>query len=611
MLQYPTNVYPQNIAIADIEHPWLYFTFNGDILTSVWTNFYDYNSGEIAGTGRHYIAPRYPMRYNGEEYLMPTVGAGRLQQGKDYMYQMMFTQSSVDGSENIYDMPIVRGTVLSVSETTVLISSGINNIYEWNVFEDICSPSTIHEWVYAGAIIKVGNESHFIQSYNRRTGELIIDSAFSSDISGNNYTILCNYLVTPMYYFMYRSSPSLTLTSEIIRTQAIEPYQITPPAISTEGVYTPPEDGDMIKYYTMKLWCRTQDDADSYTIEETPKIYSQKVDYRFFNSFVDHILEGRTEPEIDVIYGVSCSGVTQNGLEFNTSSNELTIMGDEEYVLLDSVSAKCIDEHSPDYIGAEQHINQSVGIKITYISSINLPDEAPRFNDLTMDIYRKDLETDKTTHLFYKKTYGVEYDIIDWTVPNKGRFEYIVLPRNRQTGVPYLASRKTVQIESNFMGYSITALEENTVISDALFNAKKQYKKGQSWIFHGEIQDTTVTQNFNRTVQAGTGRYPTTSSGDNNYLSGTLTADIGYINCADKEYKDTIDMVNAWRGFISQDKTYILKTQKGDVLMVNIVGTPTVTYQEDVPNVPATVSFDWVECDSVDNYIFTDYGIQQ
>ena len=601
MLQYPTNVYPQSIAVTDIEgssNHWMNFIFNGDILTSVWHKFYDYNSGEIALTFNFNIGFRHPIAYNGEKYSTGIYGGqGDLQRGKDYMYQMMLTQSSVDGSENIYDMPIVRGTVLSASGTTVLISKGINNIYEWNVLSnDVCVPSISHEWVYAGAIIKVGNESHFIQSYNRRTGELIIDSAFSFDISGNNYTILCNYLITPMYYFMYRSSPTLTLTSDIIPSWTIS-YISTSPAIRVEGVYTPPEDGDMIKYYTIKLWHRLQDDTDIHLIEETPKIYSQNIDYKFFNDFVDHVLEEGAEPQIDMVYGITCTGVTQNGLTFSENADEFTITGNTEDVLIDDIFAECIDEHSPDYIGDERHINQSV--VITY-GSIHTSDTS-----VVIDIYRKDLETGTTTHLYHIMKFG-ENTCVDWTVPNKGKFEYVILPRDKDTGVPYLASRKAVQVETNFIGYSIIALEESDIINDVLFNAKKQYTKGQSWIFHGEIQDSSITQNFNRTVQAGAGRYPTMSSGDNNYLSGTLTADIGYVSCAEKEYKDTIDMVNAWRKFISQDKIYMLKTQKGDVLMVNIVGTPTVTYQENMPNVPATISFDWVECDSIDNYIFTE-----
>lgn len=630
MLQYPTNVYPQDTAIAAAVSPRMYFTFNGDILTTVWSRFYDYNSGELVADVPSGATPRTPQAYNGERILTPVPSQRQgeeypLQQGNDYMYQMMLTQSTVDGSDNIYDMPIVRGEVESVSGTEIMIEDRITNIYEWNVYQNVCSPSIIQNTVYAGAIIKIGNESHFIQSYNRMTGKLIVDSAFSSDITGKTYIILCNYLITPMYYFMYRNSPTLTLTSEIVPTGTAyytDPY---PPNIISEGAYTPPVDGDMIKYYIMRLYWRTSDNRMSGVVEESDKIYSQKINYKFFNDFIDHAIETSVVHSIttDIIYHVGCVGKTQNGLSFGATASDFTITGDRELNLIESVSAKCVDEHAPEYIyhwvipetsqqgiyrrRIEQHINQSVVIEAHLINT----ETARWIQDVTLDVYRKDLETGDVKHLpsvelrisSHTASHNTIY-VTDWSVPNRGSFEYILLPRNINTGIPYLSSRKTVQVDTNFIGYTITALQEDSQLDavTALYNAKKQYKKGQTWAFHGEIQDSNLIQNLNRTVQSGAGVYATMSSGDNNYLSGTLSVDMGYINCSDGHYKDTIDMVNALREFISKHEIYVLKTQKGDVLMVNIVGTPSVAYMENTPNVPSSISVDWVECDNIDNY---------
>ena len=135
MLQYPTNVYPQDIAMASAQHPTMKFTFNGDILTSVWSKFYDYNSGELVYSNSAARNTKTPIAYNGEEYPVPPPYS--LQVGNDYMYQMMLTQSSVDGSEDIYDMPIVRGEVESASGTEIMIEDKITNIYEWNVYQNV------------------------------------------------------------------------------------------------------------------------------------------------------------------------------------------------------------------------------------------------------------------------------------------------------------------------------------------------------------------------------------------------------------------------------------------------------------------------------------------
>jgi hypothetical protein len=45
----------------------------------------------------------------------------------------------------------------------------------------------------------------------------------------------------------------------------------------------------------------------------------------------------------------------------------------------------------------------------------------------------------------------------------------------------------------------------------------------------------------------------------------------------------------------------MLKTQKGDVLVVGVVDNPTTTYSESIKEIPTTFSFSWVElCDISD-----------
>lgn len=584
MLQYPTHIYPQNVAIDADESNDLRCVFNGDILTSVWYKAYDYYTGSLVSSNHRKSGTRAALAYNGGSGGIH-LNMSNFTNGSDYVIQLMYTQSTADGSANIYDMPIVRGNVLSSSGTSVMIADGISNLYEWNVSSNVCSPSKIDDVVYAGAIIKVGAESHFIESYNRSTGQLTIDSAFSTNIVGSSYTILANYLVSPQYFFMCRETPTLTVTKRFSPTS----IQI-PPDIIVEGSYSQ-ADGSMIKYYTISLyWIKTG--IISYQLIDTSeKIYSQQIKYRFVNCWVDQGNE-------TITYRAVCDAVTQDG-ETVSSHVDFTITADNEIVVIDDLNLSLANDYEPDYVPSQtvlnwRKIHQAVHIDPHWTESVT--------SDTTVDVYRRDLENGKVIHLF--ATYGGTRPMYDWTVPNKGEFEYVVLARDRSTGVPWVASRQSAQIKTNFIGYSITEL-----IPVDIEDSKQMFARGDCWEFIGEIDDTTITQNLDRTVQAGHNRYTVTSSGESNYLTGTLTADIGHIKCPDGTYKDTIDMVNAWRDFISRSSIYFLKTQKGDTLIVNITDTPTVTYEENSPNVPARISFNWAECESRDNLVLRDTSI--
>ena len=70
---------------------------------------------------------------------------------------------------------------------------------------------------------------------------------------------------------------------------------------------------------------------------------------------------------------------------------------------------------------------------------------------------------------------------------------------------------------------------------------------------------------------------------------------LGHLDCATKEFVDNISMVKAWRRFITQQKPFMLKTQKGDVLIVN-VSNPNTEYDEGQRDILTRLNFDWHEC---------------
>lgn len=593
MLQFPTNIYPQNVAfdpdVADSNNA-LSFVFNGDILTTASFKIYNYATGELQSGSFYAPDNRVAWKYNGEtiKFANGTLGDG-LVSGEDYVIQMMLTQSLPDGSKNIYDMSTVRGEVqedsVSTANTTVYLKEGIMNIYEWQELGGVCTPTYLNEYCAAGAQIQIGTERRFIMSYNRNTGELVVSAAFTQlPQKGDSYIIYTNYLVTPQYFFMCRSTPDATINT------GVGNYGLdTSTAITASSSYSQSQEC-MIKYYTFRLyWYDREVSASSFVwrfLRESHKIYSQKVEWAFLKSLigVDNATADGEPLELgDIWYKVECEIVTQEGMSitetkiFNIEADSTTesFTGD--------LSARITNAHMPDY---KPYGSNSIHQTVVLHWNTNSP---PNYKGT---VYRRDLETNEVKYLgVSQSTY-----YFDYLVPNKGSFEYVLVPRH-QTGEPYINSILTAQINVKMEGYSISALIPYGERTYGIDN----YKIGQCWKFVGEIEDSTITQNINRATHVGLGNYSSVSSTDVNYSSGTLSAMIGAVDCSDRKYKDTIDMVNAWRKFITKNSIFLLKSQKGDVWVVNISDSPNVTYGEDYIDIPTTFSFSWAECCSLDD----------
>ena len=126
-----------------------------------------------------------------------------------------------------------------------------------------------------------------------------------------------------------------------------------------------------------------------------------------------------------------------------------------------------------------------------------------------------------------------------------------------------------------------------------------------------EIEDTDNTQNFNRVTHIGGGRYATVTGTDNNYISSSLTCELGRMNCGKKIFENDMDIMAEWRNFISQNCPYILRNQKGDVWLVRISDGGSIRYGEAGRQIDSTVTFSWVECGSIHDYIIQNEDIDR
>lgn len=611
MLQFPTNVYPQNVAfdptIADTNNR-LSFIFNGDILTTANFKIYDYMTGSLVKASHYATEEGEPWHYNGEEvsFANGTLGNG-LTVGNDYVIQMMLTQCDADGLI-ICDMPVVRGRVQSVTSThEITIEDGINNIYEWETSGGLNVPTYHNGYIAAGMIIQINNAPQFIESYNRETGEIITQGDFTVAPSENDsYTIYSNYLVTPQYYFMCRKTPTLTVDAEIEHrlSNGIDA------AIVGTGEYSQIASNrhrvSMIKNYDFKLYwyddVLTADSNKWILLKESPKVYSQNIYWYFFGSLIGiDNADGVISDLSDTYYKIECNVTIQEGM--TVTSNDIihiepNTSEDFENPVL---TAEIADNLMPDYIKGEDR-KKHQAVYLTYEVS-----DRPLYTNFESWVYRRNLETNEIVFLGIGLEYGSSITFNDYLVPNKGSFEYVVVPREDSTGKPYLSGIAKATINTNMIGYTITSLipkdyVRTMEVKESDFG-RYRYAIGDCWKFVGEVQDTTVSQNTNRVAHVGAGRYTSLSMTDTNYSSGSLSAMIGAVDCTSKQYKDTIDMVRAWREFITKNSVFLLKSQKGDVWVVNVVDTPSTSYSEMENGIPTTFAFDWAECMSVSDII--------
>lgn len=592
MLQFPTNIYPQNVAFdPTIEDTYnrLRFIFNGDILTTANFKIYDYNSGELVSES-HYSKPdRTPWHYNGEEatFRNGTLGDD-LTVGNDYVIQMMLTQSLVDGSENICDMPVVRGKVVSViSGSAIKIEDGIENIYEWEISGGLNVPTYRNNYQATEMVMQIGDESRSIVSYNKATGDIVLDSAFTTTPSaGDGYTIYSNYLVTPQYYFMCRRKPSVAVITEFETMVGTSGVIDSVGTFSQVGVTL--NKRSLIKYYYFTLYWSPQSNPNNWIhIKTSPKIYSQKVNWKFLGSLIG--VNTSQLPNVfdvsTVYYKAECTVVTNDGMFVASSNISSMPPNTSETAFTDvSLTASVLNENMPDYIDYETR-KKHQAVRVDYAATTEI---VPA--DYVGTVYRRNLETNEVVYVGTARSNN-NLTLIDYTVPNKGSFEYVYVPREKANGRPYVNGIAKATINTNMTGYTVTSL----IPYDEKYDTY-MYSIGDCWKFVGEIDDVTITQNINRVAHVGTGNYSSVSMDDVNYASGSLSAMIGAVDCTDKKYKDTVDMVKAWREFITKNSVFMLKSQKGDVWIVNITESPSTTYSEMERDIPTTFQFNWAEC---------------
>lgn len=617
MLQYPINVYPDKVALDSTKSTYdrnVHFTFKGDILSSVFWRVFEYNTQKISNTGGNprsgivYTSTLSPLAHNNEEV---TLGQNILAglQKKRYLLQMMFTQTrnDIDRTQliNVCDRFVSRGKVVAdcaEDSTYIKIEDRINVIYEWNNVNGIYScirknidvgQSTIRHRM-TDIVMKIEDETYHIENYNYNTGEIGLTVRTSRAYpAGTPYQLYANYLVCEQYYFEVAGEPEI-----LPYDYEIEPIWVTQDAFGGKfsaffwqgNTDYDTIGGTMLKYYTVNLQKIDGNTGNVYDIFKSDKIYSQNIDWHFMDDYDTQSLNGGNWWGRE--YKITLDCVLQNGMTFSKEFTDVGLQRDIERIIM--------GENSP--------ILSNVDNSVTLTLSESAPAEVEyRIYRIQADgLHNKNTQQGKTSQSYANAPYKVLIadshvaNIKDALVSSKGKFKYMVVPYLATTGSTTIYQAYiTNDVETNFYGYTITAL--NDTGKDAC--NKPLYLIGDTWKFMAEINDTDNIQNLNRVSHVGYGKYASVTSTDNDYMSGSLTASLGNMNCTSKTFEDDIEVVRAWRKFISQNCLFCLRSQKGDVWLVKIIDNGSTKYTENNSKLPVDFTFSWVECGSIDSIL--------
>ena len=593
MLQSPTNIYPDGAtfdpSVRDSNNK-ISFVFNGDFFTGCLYKVYNYDTGSLIMEGVKGNQSHTSLGYNGDiistdDGTFSTLGAG------NYVMQLQLFQYDASGTNPLYDMFILRGVVQKNYLTTddhIDIEDNISNIYEWddNSYDGKRRPSQVWSTLAGSMVIQIGSEQRQITYYDPVTGSIGLSSAFSASIAaGAKYQIYANYVVSQQYYFKCRTIPTATLTLSIVNNDPTLHHHVI-------GTYAQSQ-MSLINYYSISLyWSDTNGTNSKWRkIDETDRIYSQQIEYDFWDDFVLRYEYAGGAETYALYYKAIATIVTIDGMTITQESNVVDCGGVIGTGMPTSTTELIVEDLDRADVNWESKWSKQT-IRIVPRYSGTFPSSCGTVRTFC---YREDLQTGETRMV---------NELWDVTVPTKGRFRYYIIPR-QQSGNAILQAVSWADINVNMKGYTITELK----LMDEVYQwgTRLRYKVGDSWKFVGDVQNSTITQNLDRAIHVGYGTYPVQTMTKTNYMSGTVSAMLGYVDCktiyGTRDYEDNINLVKAWRDFITRPSIFMLKSQKGDVWIVNATDNPTVTYDETIKELPTTISFNWTECCNVDDII--------
>ena len=601
------------------------FTFQGDHLSWGQLEYYDVDTDELVtyayfpsdGNWKGY------ERYNGDTVrIADVVLEGFAVSGRNYKWLLRQYQNDLDSGQPLCNIRFASGIIQSLPSgstgTTVGIDKGITklrNPYYYTYPDE----TTL---LVGCAYIEVGHERRMITDYNQNTGIITLASGFSSGTLtvGALYRLYTNYIESGYYDFKVRDIPTITVDNEITNDASL----------SLSGTYSHPNHVNM-ESYRFRIY--SSGDSESYINGQLSDTFGSEVDnqhipigagvssdiigkriiiatstsvqtwpvkngYSAMIQSYDGItgiatlrtpIEGTIEPSL--YYSIPMenetllddSGTIYNyHLDYNSYayfwdkqlSIELETVSKEKQTTVKTI--KTIHQSGDSPIGNPPTVEQLYDLQATIIKF--------SYNPGYINVYRRDSANSPWLHI--GKTSNGEF--IDWSAGNNRTYTY----RFTKEGKAPLDSSS---ISTHFDGWTISSLTPYESFSYQ--KNRTAYTVGETWHFVAGAQPNDVTHNLGIVQHTGTSEFPSTSRANTKYESGTFSMQLLTVECPSNTIRDDIERVDRWRKFINGDNPFLLKSDKGDVWIINIVNTPTRQYDETVLNIWTTVSYEWIQVD--------------
>lgn len=559
--------------------------------------------------------------------------------GHDYMYQYTLFQTDPttiaadttygDGT-GLYDMYFCRGKILTADNSThFYIHKEIGNLRSAYYY----TRSDGSVYLVGGAYMEIGEERRLIEKYNYSTGEVTLKNGFSTKPEvGAVYRIFTNYFIDRPHYVKCRDNPTCNLTAEIVNDTRLH----------CSCTYLHPNHVGL-KYYKYYLYQTTGSSSALVdgVINEIVGSTSINIGSGISDDIVGKYIMIESEPTTEsghVVEGYSCYITSYNitsgvaNLAYSASSisvgsrytiyegNQILVGESPEiydfnldysfYVNYAGNSFKVVceimtlDDKMYQYNIAKSFsshglTNNDGTCKVADFTATMLNNDTVyltwRRNNLVINnvnittcrVFRRNINEDKYVFLGTSSSNS----FFDVTAGNGQNYIYYLCYSNFKAYV-------SPTVTTNWIGWDIYSLndESNT------FN-RHRYSIGKHWHFIADIQDNDITSNIGLTVHTGTGIKPKTTRTVTDYESGSFTADLLTLSCPDGEIVDNIDRVKEWTRFIKGQNDFMLKSDKGDVWIINISDSPTRVYDSTSVYGLTSITYNWIEVQDVNDVI--------
>lgn len=114
----------------------------------------------------------------------------------------------------------------------------------------------------------------------------------------------------------------------------------------------------------------------------------------------------------------------------------------------------------------------------------------------------------------------------------------------------------------------------------------------QNWHFELDVQDNNINFTTNKADVAVNSQYPRKSETVQNFMSGSITTKLGYLQNDFEYMDDNIQALKRFQNFANQNYVKILRLRNGFVIPVDITLTSSANQNNLIGN-PTDITFDW------------------